>query len=537
MARTSRELFFFDNTWTPQAGTSRAWISTLPMFYPKIALGGPTGSSDVFLTDAAGGLFYSGANLSGSGGINSITAASSPTAVVGGLTWLSVMRYSCSYGLDSQYRMYAWGSNSVGQQGTGNTTITSSPTIVAGGLKWRNMCYVEHGSLGVAEMTGGSSFGGIDALGTAYTWGANNFGQLGTNVAGGATSSPVAVVGGKTWIWMAKGAVASITGGIMSLVDNAGAGYMCGLLNAGSGGNGVSSQVVSSPVAVIGGLKFQLIVPVAGASGGGQGCTVLGFTTTNQMIMWGANNNGCCGTGFSPGIFPNFSTPQIVGGGANLQWLATPGTWATTDGGLNTGNTVFAIASDFTLYAWGKNANGILGTNDNNDYSSPVAVVGGLKWQQVFAAGNTVYGITTGGDMYGWGGNTNGQIGDGTTTNRSSPVLVTGGLKWAYGMASMTTFTNNQFVVAVDLAGRSWGWGINANGQLGSNSVTTVSSPVALVGAKQWNVMQFSNYSLGQGIDVNVNATYPILISKQNATFPSLPPLGPASAMVVEYEQ
>ncbi len=43
------------------------------------------------------------------------------------------------------------------------------------------------------------------------------------------------------------------------------------------------------------------------------------------------------------------------------------------------GGFTFAICSDSTLYAWGSNQDGQLGTGDNLDYTSPVQVVE-FKW-------------------------------------------------------------------------------------------------------------------------------------------------------------
>lgn len=545
MGITAREIFYNDSTWTPQPGTGRAWVSTVPLYQPQAQASTPNG---MHIIDSAGALWYSGSNIQGIGGVGTVTAVSSPTAVVGGLVWRSVMAYNLvMFGLDSQFRMYSWGFNLNGNLGIGSVATVSSPTAVAGGLKWRQLCYVEHSSVGTQQFNTGVAFGGIDAMGAAWTWGANNVGQLATNVAGGMTSSPVQVVGGKTWLWMSMGTIGytGTGGGITALVDSTGQGWMCGQLNGGAGGNGTLNQVVSSPVAVIGGTNFQIVIPGAFASNGTSGPGVFAFTQNNQMLFWGSNANGCSGTGQSPATTPNILVPAIVGNvGSNnlyLQFLATPGTWATSDGGETNGNTVYAIASDFTLYAWGKNTLGMLGTGDNLDYSSPVAVVGGLKWSQVWVAEATVYGITTAGDMYAWGSNINGQVGNGvspaTTASYSSPQLVSGGFKWAYGFGQVTGSSTTQFAIGVDLAGRAYGWGYNANGQLGNGTVTTVSTPTIMAGAKQWSVLPFSGYSVGQGIDVNVNASYPIMVSKQNAWFAGLPPLGPAQAVVVEYEQ
>jgi len=76
-----------------------------------------------------------------------------------------------------------------------------------------------------------------------------------------------------------------------------------------------------------------------------------------------------------------------------------------------------------------------------------------------------------------WGLNTNGQLGDNTITSRLSPVSVVGGFTdWCQVSGG------RDHSLAVRQNGTAWAWGSNGNGRLGDNSTTARSSPVSVVG-------------------------------------------------------
>ena len=82
---------------------------------------------------------------------------------------------------------------------------------------------------------------------------------------------------------------------------------------------------------------------------------------------------------------------------------------------------------------WGGNAYGAIGNNSSGtvNYSSPVqTVAGGTNWRSV-AVSDNVAAIKTDGTLWTWGDNTYGELGTGNLSRYSSPVqTVAGGDYW-----------------------------------------------------------------------------------------------------------
>lgn len=185
---------------------------------------------------------------------------------------------------------------------------------------------------------------------------------------------------------------------------------------------------------------------------------------------WGVNANGQLGVG---DITPRSSPVAVLSG----QFFVR--TYGSNSGvGVNG----FGISTTGSAFAWGVNPNGQVGNGTVVPASSPVAVLGGLKFNALVPRDATVYGVTTSGFAYAWGINTNGQLGTGTVTPASSPLAVLGGLRFSEIGASSGASTS---VAALGLTttGALYGWGINTNGNLGVGDVIPRSSPVAVLGS------------------------------------------------------
>lgn len=391
-----------------------------------------------------GTLWAWGANGSGQLGIATLTGVSSPVLVssLAGVSWnvVAVGDFH-SLGITTTGLLYGWGLNTSGQVGINSVTTVSSPVLVASpSVSW-------------STVDAGSSHSlAITTTGILYGWGLNNAGQVGNNLIL-TVSSPVLVSGpaGTSWTKVAAGGSHSLG------ITTTGVLYGWGL-NL-SGQVGISSQVSkSSPVLVSGvaGTSWNAV-----AAGNAHS---LGITSLGVLYAWGLNNAGQLGNNSAVST----SSRVLVAGPAGTSWTAIAAGMSHSIGITTTG----------VLYTWGYNFQGELGilTAGFTAVSSPVLTSGpaGVSWTSVAAGTENSFAISTIGSLYAWGWNNQGQIGDFTAVSKSSPVVVYAArpLSWKAASAGVS------FSMGISLANTLYTWGQNSKGQLGTNNLTSVSSPV-----------------------------------------------------------
>jgi alpha-tubulin suppressor-like RCC1 family protein len=153
-------------------------------------------------------------------------------------------------------------------------------------------------------------------------------------------------------------------------------------------------------------------------------------------------------------------------------------------------------------WAWGLNNNGQLGDNSITSRLTPVSVLGAVKtFCQIAAGACHTVAIDKNGRAWGWGLNNNGQLGDNSVISRITPVSVLGATKTFCQIAAGGSHT-----VAIDKNGRAWGWGLNNNGQLGDNSITSRLTPVSVLGAVKTFCQIAAGFNHTVAIDKNGRA-------------------------------
>ena len=219
-----------------------------------------------------------------------------------------------------------------------------------------------------------------------------------------------------------------------------------------------------------------------------------GFSINNALYAWGNNSIGQLGQGNTT----NYSSPVQVG--AVNYWTR-----------ISCGYNYFSlgIQSPGTLWSWGSNSYGQLGVNTSgtNNTSSPVQIPFPVYqgWNQLSASNaNFTLGIQSDGTLWSWGNNTFGQLGTGVvrTANFSSPVQVGTLNNWVVVSASRGS---QAFAVGIQNNGTLWSWGSNNDGALGINSSPgpgVVSTPVQIGISNSWAQIS-CGYSHWLGIQSN----------------------------------
>ena len=221
-----------------------------------------------------------------------------------------------------------------------------------------------------------------------------------------------------------------------------------------------------------------------------------------KPMTWGANTNGQLG---------NNSTAQGNGPVA----VNTAGTlWGKVlIAGSAGGNHSLGLSSDGTVTAWGLNTNGQLGNNSTAPSTVPVAVTtssGPLSSRTavaVSAGASHSLALCSDGTVVAWGLNTNGQLGNNSTTQSTVPVAVTNsGVLSGKTVAAVCAGGSHSLCLCSN--GTAATWGFNSSGQLGNSSTTQSTVPVAvttssgaLVGKQVAHVSAGASHSLAYCTD------------------------------------
>jgi len=478
-----------------QVGSSSLWTSVSGTRLGTLAIQTP------------GTLWAWGNDATGSLGLNTTVGSSYSTPVqVGALSlWTRVAGGNdFSLAIQTPGTLWAWGNNGNGQLGLSNFTDRSSPTQVGALTSWTRiaagngfsgfiqssgtlwMCgYNAQGQLGNNSTTFQLSLIQVGALsvwtqvscgdkftlalqsnGTLWSWGNNSFGRLGINTSTVNISSPVQVGTTSTWTNIFCGYYNAVA------VQSNGTLWTWGSNSYGQLGTNTSTlSNISSPVQV--GSLGNWALPTGYI---GQGFWTWA-SSSNQSYAWGRNQFGQLGQNSTS--VPSASSPlQIALGAAATNLTATK-----IASSYYTG---YAIQSPGTLWAWGNNSIGQLGTNTTTRSNALGAVqVGAINyWTQISAGANIgqAAGIQSPGTLWAWGNNLYGQLGLSNVTDRSSPTQV--------GTLSTWTQISCGYIhtAAIQTPGTLWAWGNNSYGQLGNNSAgPIVYSPIQIGTASNWS--------------------------------------------------
>lgn len=129
------------------------------------------------------------------------------------------------------------------------------------------------------------------------------------------------------------------------------------------------------------------------------------------------------------------------------------------------------VAAGGTIFCWGENSSGQLGTGDVTSTGTPERVGGANRYIAVDGGALHTCGIEATGRLFCWGGNSRGQLGNASRINQALPVEVATELRFAH----VSTGWFHTCAVAAD--GRAWCWGAAGQAQAGGAGSVDVLQP------------------------------------------------------------
>jgi alpha-tubulin suppressor-like RCC1 family protein len=191
--------------------------------------------------------------------------------------------------------------------------------------------------------------------------------------------------------------------------------------------------------------------------------------------------------------------PMVSFGGPAWASPAPPGAvvdrvgdaaWANVDGGTDDS---CGVRSDGTLWCWGYNGNGQLGTGDREPQPSPTQIGDETTWAEVNAGYTHTCAIKTDQTLWCWGDNQYGELGIGVRYGfYPAPTQVTSGGNGGW----LSVSVGAMYTCAVDRTHRFWCWGHDLDGVLGDGQSESQLSPELIGTARVWGNVAASTSDL-----------------------------------------
>ncbi|MDJ0866995.1 MAG: PKD domain-containing protein [Myxococcota bacterium] len=274
--------------------------------------------------------------------------------------------------------------------------------------------------------------------GTVWSWGSNEYGQLGN---GSSTSSrfpvraqglpPIAAIRGGSWHVLALAVDGTV--------------WAWGNGNIGQLGQGVEESR-STPVRVPGLAGVRSIAAGYGAS--------LAILDDGSVWAWGSNAEGELGTGAR-------SERSDQGDYEELSPVPTLLT-DVVDAAIGFDHTL-VLRTDGTVWAVGANTFGALGDGTRDDRLVPVPVAGLANIVELEVGSRSSYARAADGALWAWGRGQSGELGNGATDAQASPSRVS-----QLGGPAAAIAAGESFALALLECSEVRAWGSGYHGELGN---------------------------------------------------------------------
>ena len=381
------------------------------------------------------------------GGYSVLRPARAPAVRAGSRSTPSVASIAsggfAGYALLTNGHVWAWGDDLEGQIGDGGAWDLSTTPVAIAGL-----------SRIVAIAAGANTAYALQSGGVVWAWGDNSQDEVGAGAYSRqqtpqrirAPSGVVAIAAGG---WSAYALTRD--GTVWAWGDDA-----LGQL----GSAGPLPRATPGPVRHLSG-----VMGIAAGEGNG-------YALRRDGTVWAWGDPSLGQLGAEPCGAPGSAAGRCQPSSMPVQVQGLGGVTAIAAGA----DTVYALRRDGSVWAWGDDGFGALGTHTRRQFVDRPTRVRGLAHVVAIAAGSaTAYALLSDGSVWAWGRGIDGELGDGEPANRSVPtrvltrspvVQVGGGGAMAY---------------ALDRQGRIWAWGSGLYGQLGNGYLVSLDEPTRVL--------------------------------------------------------
>jgi alpha-tubulin suppressor-like RCC1 family protein len=370
--------------------------------------------------------------------------------------------------------VYSWGANNYGQLGTGDTDECYWPTQVRNptGFGYLN---------NIIDISAGNGFSlALTSDSIAYAWGVNNYGQLGNGTTV-QSSLPVRITDSTGSSFLDR--IRTISAGSFGALALDSDGYVWSWGSNREGALGIGSSdfdphPLPQHVLIDGGDFLDNVTKIICGS-----LFNLAQRADSSIWAWGANGDGQLGNDTTLSSY--FANPVLDSTGiASLGGVVAIA--ATGTGVFGIMGHSLALDSEGKFWSWGRNFNGQLGdatfvcrdlpTRVRNSYG------GGFFGNAISISAGSEHSLALceDGSVWAWGNNYYGVIGNNTTSDRNLPTQVHGVDNIGYLTDIVQISTSNSHNFAIDSEGNLYGWGRNNSGQIGDGTVIQRNYPVAI---------------------------------------------------------